>query len=103
MNRIDEVIIFTELEKKQLEGILELMLKEVEEEVHSKDMTITFSSKVKEFLLDKGYDVKYGARPMRRAIQSYIEDEISEMFLRRIFKAGSKIKVDFDGEKVTFK
>ncbi len=103
LNRIDEVIIFTELEKKQLEGILELMLKEVEEEVHSKDMTITFSSKVKEFLLDKGYDVKYGARPMRRAIQSYIEDEISEMFLRRIFKAGSKIKVDFDGEKVTFK
>ncbi|MFA6309516.1 MAG: AAA family ATPase [Clostridia bacterium] len=103
LNRIDEIIIFTELSKIQLTGILELMLKEVDEEVKSKGMTIEISDKVKEFLLDKGYNVKYGARPMRRAIQSYIEDEISEMFLRGVYKAGSKIKVGMDGENVTFK
>jgi ATP-dependent Clp protease ATP-binding subunit ClpE len=103
LNRIDEIIIFTELSKIQLTGILELMLKEVDEEVKSKGMTIEISDKVKEFLLDKGYNVKYGARPMRRAIQSYIEDEISEMFLRGVYKTGSKIKVDMDGENVTFK
>lgn len=103
LNRIDEIIIFTELDKEQLKAILELMLKEVDEEVRSKGMTMEVTDDVKEFLLEKGYNVKYGARPMRRAIQTYIEDEISEMFLRGVFKAGSKIKITMKNGEIKFK
>jgi len=103
LNRVDEIIVFTELEKDQLRDILELMLKEVEGEVKVKGMTIELSSEVKEFLIEQGYNVKFGARPMRRAIQNYIEDEIAELYLKGLIGKGNKIRVVMVNGKVIFK
>ncbi len=100
LNRIDDTIVFTKLSKDELRKIIDLMLKEVIDEVKEKDMTIEISDKVKEFILDKGYDEKYGARPLRRTIQKYIEDEIAEAYLRKEIEKGSHIKVDIENEKI---
>ncbi|EOD01207.1 ATP-dependent Clp protease ATP-binding subunit [Caldisalinibacter kiritimatiensis] len=103
LNRIDDTIVFTKLTKEELRKIVDLMLKEVIEEAKEKDMTIEISDEVKEFILEKGYDEKYGARPLRRTIQRYIEDEIAEEYLRKRFKEGDHIKVTLEGEKVVLK
>ncbi len=93
LNRVDEIIVFTELSKDELKKIIDLMLMEVEEDVKANNMTITVSEEAKDFILEKGYDVKYGARPLRRTIQKYIEDELAEAFLKGVFKEGSRICV----------
>jgi len=83
LNRIDDIVVFTKLSKSELRQIVELMIKEVQIELEEKGITLHVSDEVKEFLLEKGYDDKYGARPLRRVIQRYIEDEISELYLRK--------------------
>jgi ATP-dependent Clp protease ATP-binding subunit ClpE len=103
LNRIDEMIVFTELSKTELKQIIELMLKEVREDVEAKGMSISVTEAAKEFILDKGYDVKYGARPLRRTIQKCIEDELSEAFLKGNFKAGSSITVDVENGEMVIK
>ncbi|NSW89837.1 MAG: ATP-dependent Clp protease ATP-binding subunit [Firmicutes bacterium] len=103
LNRLDEIIVFTELDKDELRQIVELMLKEVEDNVKEKGMTISVTDRVKEFLLEKGYDAKFGARPLRRTIQRYIEDELSELYLRGVFKEGSNIIVDVENGELVFK
>ena len=94
LNRIDEIIVFTELNKEELKQIVNLMLKEALEEAVSKGLSVEVSEAAKDFILEKGYDVKFGARPIRRTIQKYIEDELSEMFLKGKCKEGTKIIVD---------
>ena len=100
LNRVDETIVFTELSKEELRQIVDLMLKEVIHDVKEKNMSITISDKVKDFILEKGYDEKYGARPLRRTIQRYIEDEIAEEYIRKRFTSGDHIEVDLKDEKV---
>jgi ATP-dependent Clp protease ATP-binding subunit ClpC len=100
LNRVDETIVFTELNKKELRKIIDLMIKEVNEEVKDKKMIMQISDDVKEFILEKGYDEKYGARPLRRAIQKYIEDEIAEAYLQKKINVGSNINVKLDNGKV---
>lgn len=99
LNRIDEVIVFTELGTEELKQIVDLMLEEVYSEARDKDIRINVSDKVKEFILEKGYDVKFGARPLRRAIQSYIEDRLSEEYLKGTIKEGSLVGVDLNENK----
>lgn len=104
LNRVDETIVFTQLSKEELREIINLMLKDVTEDVKEKDMTITISDEVKDFILEKGYDEKYGARPLRRTIQRYIEDEIAEEYIKNRFVPGDNIKVDLkDGSIVLSK
>ncbi|MEN8904775.1 MAG: ATP-dependent Clp protease ATP-binding subunit [Clostridiales bacterium] len=100
LNRIDETIVFTELSKKELNMIVDLMLKEVIDEGKSKEMTITISKKMKEFILKDGYDIKYGARPLRRSIQKHVEDLLSEEYIKNNLKPKSKICVDYKDSKV---
>ena len=100
LNRVDETIVFTELSKEELRQIVDLMLKEVIHDVKEKNMSITISDKVKDFILEKGYDEKYGARPLRRTIQRYIEDEIAEEYIRKRFTPGDHIEVDLKDERV---
>jgi len=100
LNRVDETIVFTELSKEELRQIVDLMLKEVIHDVKEKNMSITISEKVKDFILEKGYDEKYGARPLRRTIQRYIEDEIAEEYIRKRFTSGDHIEVDLKDERV---
>jgi ATP-dependent Clp protease ATP-binding subunit ClpE len=96
LNRIDEIVVFTELGTDELKQIIDLMLEEVYSEALDKDIRINVSNKVKQFILEKGYDVKFGARPLRRAIQNYIEDRLSEEYLKGTIKEGSLVGIDLD-------
>lgn len=100
LNRVDEVIVFNTLTREELHKIIDLMLREVMDEVWEKKMTMEISEEVKDYILKVGYDDKYGARPLRRAIQKYIEDEIAEQYLQKKFSEGSLIKVKLVDEKI---
>lgn len=91
LNRLDEIIIFSKLNKKQLDRILDLMLREVEKEIGESGLELVVSQPVRDFLIEKGYNEKYGARPLRRAVQRHIEDELTESFLRGDLKDKSRI------------
>jgi ATP-dependent Clp protease ATP-binding subunit ClpA len=101
LNRIDDIIVFSELTKEELSEIVDLMLKEVKNDAEEKKITIAVTDKMKEHILEKGYNTKFGARPLRRAIQKYVEDEISEAYLRGILKEGSIVNVDLNEEGKT--
>ncbi|ACL76461.1 ATP-dependent Clp protease ATP-binding subunit [Ruminiclostridium cellulolyticum] len=96
LNRIDEIIVFTELGTDELKKIIDLMLEEVYQEASEKDIRVNVSDKVKEFILEKGYDPKFGARPLRRTVQNYIEDRLSEEYLKGTMKEGSLVGIDID-------
>jgi len=102
INRIDEIVVFANLEKPQLKQIIKLMLSEVIAEAKEKNIVLNFTDEAIELILKIGYDPKYGARPLRRVIQSKIEDELSEMFLKGELKFGTKISVDVLEEKFIF-
>jgi len=101
LNRIDDIIVFSELTKEELSQIVDLMLKDVIKEAEEKKITLTVTDKMKEHILEKGYNTKYGARPLRRAIQKYVEDEISEAYLKGAFKENSLVTVDVNDEGKT--
>jgi ATP-dependent Clp protease ATP-binding subunit ClpE len=103
LNRIDEIIVFDQLKKEELRKIIKLMLKEIEDEVKGKNMTIEIEEPVIDFILQKGYDPKYGARPLRRMIQKYIEDELADMYIRGTYTEGSNIVVYVEGEEIKLK
>ncbi|MCK4436989.1 ATP-dependent Clp protease ATP-binding subunit [bacterium] len=104
LNRVDETIVFRSLTREELKGIVDLMLKEVKERLAEKKVDIEASSPAKEFLIDKGYDPTFGARPLRRAIQRYIENPLSEEMLKGNLKEGMTIKVGAkkDKKELTF-
>jgi ATP-dependent Clp protease ATP-binding subunit ClpA len=100
LNRVDDTIVFTALTGEELYKIIDLMLKEVVDEVREKNITMDVDNEVKDFLLKKGYDEKYGARPLRRAIQRYIEDEITEKYLQKKFGEGDSIRIKLVDDKI---
>ncbi|MBU3091577.1 ATP-dependent Clp protease ATP-binding subunit [Clostridium sp. CM028] len=100
LNRVDEIIVFTTLKKEELRKIVDLMMMEVIGEVKEKKITVHVSEDVKDFILEKGYDDKYGARPLRRTIQKYIEDEIAEHYLENKFSEGSNISIELKDDKI---
>jgi len=100
MNRVDETIIFNPLSKEVLAEIVGVMLKEVYSMAKEKKISMTVSHEVEEYLVRIGYDDKFGARPLRRAIGKYIEDEIAELYIRGDVFEGSKIEVTLVEEHV---
>ena len=102
LNRIDEIIVFDSLNKEQLLQIVDLMLKDTIKALQQKDISFKISNNAKQFILDKGTNIKFGARPLRRAIQRYIEDEISEKILRSEIVNGQTINVDLKDDKLFF-
>ncbi|URZ15496.1 ATP-dependent Clp protease ATP-binding subunit [Clostridium felsineum] len=102
LNRIDETIIFTELNKDELMKIIDLMLKEIISEGRDKNISININEEVKNFIFDKGYDKKYGARPLRRTIQKYIEDELAEFYIKGIYKDGSNVTIYIKDNNIAF-
>jgi ATP-dependent Clp protease ATP-binding subunit ClpA len=100
LNRIDDIIIFNKLTKDELRQIVRLMIKEVEEEMMEKDMKLSYGDDVVEYILDKGYDDKYGARPLRRTIQRSIEDEIAEYYLEKKIRDGDTIELSVKDDAV---
>ena len=102
LNRIDEIIVFDSLNKDQLLQIVDLMIKDTIFALAQKNITLTLSNEAKEFILEKGTDLKYGARPLRRAIQRYIEDEISEKILRGQIVNGQNVNIILEDNKLKF-
>ena len=102
LNRVDEIVAFSSLTNEQLIDIVDLMLKDTSSALLDKNITMDVSKDAKDFLLEKGTNLKFGARPLRRAIQRYVEDEISEKILRGDIVDGDNIKVSRDGDKLVF-
>ena len=102
LNRIDEIIVFNSLNKDELLQIVDLMLKDTIKALKAKDISFEISDSAKQFILDKGTNIKFGARPLRRAIQRYLEDEISEKILKGELTNGQTIKINLSNNELTF-
>ena len=96
LNRVDEIVVFNSLTSEELMQIVDLMLNDTQKSLAEKNMNLNVSYDAKQFILAKGTDFKYGARPLKRAIQKYIEDEIAEMILRQSVVNGQTISVEKD-------
>ena len=103
LNRIDDVIVFHALDRQHIYSIVNLMLAELAGKLKEFELTISVSEAARNLLVDQGFDPTYGARPLRRAIQRLIEDEISEELLKGSFAAGENILVDAAEGKFTFR
>ena len=102
LNRIDEMLIFHPLGRKELVKIVDILLKDVKKRLLEKDIKMEISPSAKNKLVEAGTDFKYGARPLKRALQKHIEDEIAERLLRHRFKAGDTICVRKNGDMLDF-
>ncbi len=102
LNRVDEIIPFDSLTEAELLQIVDLLLDKTREALSNKDLKLEVTDSAKQYLLKHGTDLKYGARPLRRAIQRYIEDEIAERVLKEEFVAGQTIYVDLKDDKLIF-
>ena len=103
LNLIDEIIVFHQLTKEHMKGIADIMLRGIiKRSKEQLGITLTVGEAARDYLIDKGYDDKYGARPLRRTIQSLLEDKMAEEMLDGHIKAGGQVDVGFDGEKLTF-
>ena len=98
LNRIDEVIIFNTLSKDDIRQIINNPLKLLENRIKELGFFMEVSDEAKEYLVDKGYDPKFGARPLNRAIQKYLEDKIAEELLKSDLQTNDKFRVDVDKE-----
>ena len=104
INRIDEIVVFHSLSKEHIGQILDLALEEVDDKLAEKELEIKLTDSAKEFLVEKGFDVKFGARPLLRTLQRELEDPLAENILINRYPAGTQIIVDLDKDagKLTF-
>lgn len=102
LNRLDEVIVFHSLKEEQIRSIVDIMIKDLEKRLRKRDIDIDVTEGTKEFIADQGFDSQYGARPLERTIRKMIEDQLAEEILRGNVTKDSKIKIDYDGEKLEF-
>jgi ATP-dependent Clp protease ATP-binding subunit ClpC len=99
LNRIDEVIVFHKLTKDEIKEIVDLLLRRIRESMAERELQLELSEPAKDMLVDKGWDPAMGARPLRRAIQRYVEDPLADFVLRSQVPSGSTVMVDrFDGD-----
>jgi ATP-dependent Clp protease ATP-binding subunit ClpC len=102
LNRIDEIMVFHELTQEQLRQVVDLMIKDLQKRLADRKLEIETTNKAKSWLAEVGYDPTYGARPLRRAIEQYVENPLASKLLRGEFKPGDTIIVDRGPDGVTF-
>ena len=102
LNRLDDLIVFHTLKKEDIIKIVDLETRKLIERLKSKNINLVLDDSAKDFLVEKGYDSAYGARPMRRAVERYIEDPMAEEILKQTFKANDKVIGKKDGDKLVF-
>jgi ATP-dependent Clp protease ATP-binding subunit ClpC len=103
LNRLDEIIVFHELTEEQLRNIVDLMVKDLQSRLTERKLDIELTAKAKSWLAKEGYDPVYGARPLRRVIERYVENPLSSQLLRGELKEGDTVKVDLGKDGLTFK
>ncbi len=102
LNRVDEIVTFDSLTQEQLIQIIDLMLKDTINALKDKDIEMEITRRAKNYILEHGTDIKFGARPLRRAIQRYIDDELSEMILKSELVDGKTVIIDLKNQKLNF-
>jgi len=102
LNRLDEIIVFHELTEEQLRDIVELMVKDLQQRLAERKLSIELTNKAKSWLAKEGYDPTFGARPLRRVIERHVENPLSSKLLRGEFKEGDTVKVDLGDKDLTF-
>lgn len=102
LNRLDETIIFHSLNREHLLEVLQLQINEIAEQLEEKNIQLHVTDKAKEWLLEKGYEPDYGARPLRRTLQRYVEDAIAEEVIKGKFQEGSVISVTLEKDTLLF-
>ncbi len=102
LNRIDETVVFHQLSKKQLAGVVQIQIKYLQKRLKSRGLDLALSAKAVEALADEGYDPSFGARPLKRVIQQRLENGIAGKILEGAFKEGDTVNVDFTGKSFTF-
>ncbi|MGC8627785.1 MAG: AAA family ATPase, partial [Acidimicrobiales bacterium] len=103
LNRIDDVIVFHELSKEEVTEIIDLLMARVRAQLEAQGIGIELTRAAKYLIVEKGYDSTMGARPLRRALQRYVEDPLSEKILWKEFRAGDTVIVDADNGEITFR
>lgn len=96
LNRVDDIVMFDQLDKESIFKIIDIELVGFRNRIEQLGYKLIITDQAKDFIADKGYDVQYGARPLKRAIQKYLEDEMAEMIIRAAIHNGDTIKVDYD-------
>ncbi len=99
LNRIDDVVIFNSLDKRDILKIIDIELEKLFKRINSLGYKVELTKNAKEYVAEKGFDEKYGARPLNRAIQKYIEDPLAEEIIQKKVKEGDLIKINFDKKK----
>jgi ATP-dependent Clp protease ATP-binding subunit ClpC len=99
LNRIDDVIVFNSLEREDIHRIIDIELKKLFKRVNDMGYQLEVTEKAHDFIAEKGWDDQYGARPLKRAIQKYVEDVLAEEIIRTKINIGEKIIIDYDDEK----
>ncbi len=102
INRLDDIIVFRQLDKANLLEIVENEIGKIQERLRYHELELDYDESVKEFLINEGYTPEFGARPIRRVVERYIEDQLAEEILRRNFAPKSRIKIEVDGKKLLF-
>ena len=102
LNRVDEIVVFDSLSHDELTEIVNLMLSDTQNVLNDRNIKMYVSDEAKKYLLQKGTDIKYGARPLRRAVQRYVEDELSDMLLRNELSNGQKVYIYLKADKLSF-
>ncbi|MFC1568138.1 ATP-dependent Clp protease ATP-binding subunit [Candidatus Margulisiibacteriota bacterium] len=102
LNRVDEKVVFRPLSKEDLAMIVDIMIGDLNTRLDEKNLSLKVTKKIKDFLVEKGYDPKLGARPLRRSIQEFIEDPLSEDVLKGKFDFGSKISLKIEKDLIVF-
>jgi len=98
LNRLDDLIIFNSLQREHIHKIIEITLDSLFARIHGLGFKVELTDIAKDFLAEKGYDPQYGARPLHRAIQKYLEDQVAEEILKGDIKEGEVIKADYPGK-----
>ena len=99
LNRIDDVIVFNALEREDIHSIIDIELKKLVDRIEGLGYKLILTDEAKDYIADKGFDKQYGARPLKRAIQKYIEDALAEEIVNSSLKEGDTITMDLDSDK----
>ena len=102
LNRVDDTIVFRALDRADLGKIVEIEMRKVGDRLANQGVSVALDDRAKEFLIEKGYDPRFGARPLRRAIERNIEDRLAEEILRGRVKRGSAVEVSSDGKELIY-
>jgi len=102
INRVDDIVVFRKLTKEDLLAIVDIELGKLRDRLIDKKLDFAVSDEVKDYLIAKGYEPEFGARPLRRAVERFIEDPLAEELLRGTFEKAKKIRVELDQQKILF-